>query len=56
MVFIKSGALNVNLYVYPRVHSEIQCNLMFRDYLRNSLDIHDAAKGVKILCVKQLIT
>lgn len=50
--FIKRGAVNINLHVYPGGHPEIELNLLFRDYLRSNQPARDEYAILK----KQLLS
>lgn len=46
--FSKRGDVGVNLHVYEDGHPEIELNLLFRDYLRNSPSVRDEYAALKI--------
>lgn len=49
----RSRHLNVNLHVFEEGNSEIELNLLFRDYLRTHADVRDAYADLKLNLVSQ---
>ena len=45
--FTKRSEVSVNLHVYLDMHPEIECNLLFRDYLRKHIDVREEYAQLK---------
>lgn len=45
--FTKRNSIKVNLHVYENEHPEIECNLLFRDYLRTNASARDEYATLK---------
>jgi GrpB-like predicted nucleotidyltransferase (UPF0157 family) len=49
--FSRRGNVDVNLHVYAEGHSEIELNLLFRDYLRSHPEARDKCGALKPVIV-----